>query len=56
MIEEGFRSSEEAKKLGICPYVPLFNSILGVDLPRISHHVDVQSKTNKLDKSNTRAI
>lgn len=51
MIEEGFRTSEEAKKLGICPFVPLFNTILGVDLPRITHHVEVQQKNNKLGKS-----
>lgn len=51
MIEEGFRTSEEAKKLGICPFVPLFNTILGVDLPRITHHIEVQQKNNKLGKS-----
>lgn len=51
VIEEGFRSSEEAKKLGICPFVPLFNTILGVDLPRITHHIEVQQKNNKLGKS-----
>lgn len=52
VIEEGFRSAEEAKKLGICPFVPLFNTILGVDLPRITHHIEVQQKNNKLGKSN----
>lgn len=51
VIQEGFRSSEEAKKLGICPFVPLFNTILGVDLPRITHHMEVQQKNNKLGKS-----
>ena len=51
VIEEGFRPAEEAKKLGICPYVPLFNSILGVDLPRIIHILDFQKKNNKLNKS-----
>ena len=51
VIEEGFRQSEEAKKLGICPYVPLFNSILGVDLPRITHYIDVQKNNSKLNKS-----
>ena len=56
VIEEGFRSAEEAKKLGICPYVPLFNSILGVDLPRINHHVEFQQKNNKLGKSTPHLI
>jgi hypothetical protein len=51
VIEEGFRPSEEAKKLGICPYVPLFNSILGVDLPRITHHMEIQNKNSKLNKN-----
>ena len=51
VIEEGFRSTEEAKKLGICPYIPVFNSILGVDSPRIAHHIQNQSKSSKLNKS-----
>lgn len=29
-----------------------FNTILGVDLPRITHHIEVQQKNNKLGKSN----
>ena len=51
VIEEGFRTPEEAKKLGICPYVPLVNSILGADLPRINHHIDIQKHNNKMGKS-----
>jgi hypothetical protein len=51
VIEEGFRPGEEAKKLGICPFVPLVNSILGADLPRISNYVDYQKACNKMDKS-----
>lgn len=51
VIEEGFRQPEEAKKLGICPFVPLFNSILCADLPRITHYLDHQKVNNKLGKS-----
>jgi len=51
VIEEGFRPADEAKKLGICPFVPLVNSILGADLPRISNYMDYQKACNKMDKS-----
>lgn len=37
--------------MGICPFVPLVNSILGADLPRISNYVDYQKSCNKMDKS-----
>jgi hypothetical protein len=50
VIEEGFRSPDEAKKLGICPFVPLVNSILGADLPRISNYVDYQKVNSKMSK------
>ena len=50
VIEEGFRPVEEAKKLGICPYVPVFNSILGVDLPRIIHCIQSQKTNSKLNQ------
>ena len=53
VIEEGFRAPEEAKKLGICPFVPLFNSILCADLPRISHYLECQKANDKLGKSTT---
>jgi hypothetical protein len=51
VIEEGFRQPDEAKKLGICPFVPLFNSILCADLPRITHYLDNQKINNKLGKN-----
>ena len=37
--------------MGICPFVPLFNSILCADLPRISHYLDCQKVNDKLGKS-----
>lgn len=52
VIEEGFRQPEEAKRLGICPFVPLVNSILGADLPRIANYIDYQKVNNKMEKSN----
>lgn len=52
VIEEGFRSPEEAKKLGICPFVPLFNSLVCADLPRIKQYLEYQKTHNKLGKSN----
>ena len=51
VIEEGFRPTEEAKKLGICPFVPLFNSILCADRPRITHYLQSQKTNDKLGKS-----
>jgi len=51
VIEEGFRAPEEAKKLGICPFVPLFNSILCADLPRITNFFDCQKVNDKLGKN-----
>lgn len=51
VIEEGFRPAEQAKKLGICPFVPLVNSILGADLPRITNYIDYQKANNKMEKS-----
>jgi hypothetical protein len=39
IVEEGFRTPEEAAKLGLCPSVPLFNTILGADFPRISSYL-----------------
>jgi hypothetical protein len=50
VIEEGFRSPDEAKKLGICPFVPLFNSLLCADLPRITQYMEHQKVNNKLGK------
>jgi len=31
--------------------VPLVNSILGADLPRISNYIDFQKTCNKMDRS-----
>jgi hypothetical protein len=31
--------------------VPLVNSILGADLPRINHHIDIQKANNKMGKN-----
>lgn len=44
VIEEGFRPPAEAKKLGLCPYTPLANSLQSADLPRLTAYL--KSKKN----------
>ncbi|CAD8156657.1 unnamed protein product [Paramecium octaurelia] len=50
VIEEGFRSYQDSQSIGLSPYTPLVNSILGADAPRIQHLLNGQEHAQKLNK------
>lgn len=49
-MEEGFRSAEESKKLGLCPYTALVHTLVAGDLPRLNHYAKNKINAEKLNK------
>lgn len=50
IMEEGFRTVEESKKLGLCPYTPLVHTLLAGDLPRLTSYIKGKTNDAKFDK------
>jgi len=51
VIEEGFRPPGEAKKLGLCPYTPLANTLQSADLPRLTSYLKSKKNEEKFGRT-----
>ena len=51
VIEEGFRTPAEAKKLGLCPYTPLANTLQSADLPRLTSYLKSKKNEEKFGRT-----